>query len=187
MLQNANGLLVLVAPNFRHRQKKCQKKNCKFLWRIFRRLPGRKMAPITKVHRRSPLAPPLVVSFACRRTTNSFLFALSQLENLIEQFFIRHCWLFTTSYPTWAHGIIVTKYLHILGPVLTRQILNLCILRKNLSSFPWYKCARWFFFPPNFVKHYQTSEAPSFCFGGRQFLLDVITVHILRFWQHDLK
>ena len=24
------------------------------------------------------------------------------------------------------------------------------------------------FFPPNFVKHYQTSEAPSSCFGARQ-------------------
>ena len=185
MLQNVNGLLVLVAPNFRHRQKKCQKKNCKFLWRIFPRLPGRKMAPITKVHRRSPLAPPLIVSFACRRTTNSFLFTLSQLENLIKQFFIRHCWLFTTSYPTWAHGIIVTKYLHILGPVLTRQIF--VYFAKKIVIISVIQVRTVIFFPPNFVKHYQTSEAPSFCFGGRQFLLDVITVHILRFWLHDLK
>ena len=44
----------------------------------------------------------------------------------------------------------------------------LCILRKNLSSFPWYKCARWIFFPPNFVKHYQTSQAPLSCFGAGQ-------------------
>mgnify|MGYP007058644075 CR=1 FL=1 len=53
-----------------------------------------------------------------------------------------------------------------LGPGRTRQFL--CILRKNLSSFPWYKCARWIFFPPNFVKHYQTSQAPSSCFGAGQ-------------------
>ena len=53
-----------------------------------------------------------------------------------------------------------------LGSGRTRQFL--CILRKNLSSFPWYKCARWIFFPPNFVKHYQTSQAPSSCFGAGQ-------------------
>jgi len=52
------------------------------------------------------------------------------------------------------------------GPGHTRQFL--CILRKNLSSFPWYQCAWWIFFPPNFVKHYQTSQATSSCFGAGQ-------------------
>ena len=55
------------------------------------------------------------------------------------------------------------------GPGRTRHFF--CILRKNLSSFPWYKCARWIFFPPNFVKHYQTSQAPSSCFGAGQIFI----------------
>ena len=60
----------------------------------------------------------------------------------------------------------ITIKMHVLGPGRTRQLL--CILRKKLSSFPWNKCARWIFFPPNFVKHYQTSQAPLSCFGAGQ-------------------
>ena len=48
MLQNP--LLVLVAPHFWDRKKKCQKKNWMFVWRIFTRLRGIKMAHITQVH-----------------------------------------------------------------------------------------------------------------------------------------
>ena len=45
------------------------------------------------------------------------------------------------------------------------------------------------FFPPNFVKHYQTSKAPSSCFALEQdkFLSVVKTVQILPFARHDLK
>ena len=47
-----NGFLVLVAPNFRNRSKKCQKKNWMFFGRVFARLRGIKMAhcQFTKVH-----------------------------------------------------------------------------------------------------------------------------------------
>ena len=59
----------------------------------------------------------------------------------------------------------IPEILQLKGP---DAIDNFCFLRKKLSSFPWYKCARWIFFPPNFVKHYQTSQAPSSCFGAGQ-------------------
>ena len=38
-----HGLLVLVAPIFQNRKKKCQNKNWMFFWRGFARLRGRKM------------------------------------------------------------------------------------------------------------------------------------------------
>ena len=44
----------------------------------------------------------------------------------------------------------ITIKMHVLAPGRTRQLL--CILRKNLSSFPWYKCARWIFFPTKFCQ-----------------------------------
>ena len=45
------------------------------------------------------------------------------------------------------------------------------------------------FFAPNFVKHYQTSKAPSSCFGAEQilFLSGAKTIQILQFARHDLK
>ena len=74
-----------------------------------------------------------------------------------------------------------------LGPRRTRQFL--CILRKNLSSFPWYKCARWIFFPPNFVKflppNFHRCRRPAL--ERDKFLPGVKTVQILQFARHDLK
>ena len=54
-----------------------------------------------------------------------------------------------------------------LGPGRTRQMLvyfakKFVIISVILSAHGD------FFFPPNFVKHYQTSEAPSSCFGAGQ-------------------
>ena len=45
-----------------------------------------------------------------------------------------------------------------LGPYALGEFLF--TLQKYLSSVPFYKCGRWFWFLPNFVKHYQTSKAP---------------------------
>ena len=77
ILQNLilqNGLLVLVAPNFWNRWKKCQKKNWMFVWNVFTRLRGSNMARLTKVRLWNPQEPPLVVSFARHRTTNRFYY-----------------------------------------------------------------------------------------------------------------
>ena len=52
------------------------------------------------------------------------------------------------------------------GPDALGKFLS--ILRKHLSSFLWYKCAQWIFFALNFVKRYQTSQAPLSCFGAGQ-------------------
>ena len=51
-----NRFLVLVAPNFRNRWKKCQKKNWMFFGRVFARLRGILMAhcQFTKAHQRNP-------------------------------------------------------------------------------------------------------------------------------------
>ena len=42
------------------------------------------------------------------------------------------------------------------------------------------------FFPPNFVKHYQTSKVPSSALEQDKFLSGVKTIQILQFAQHDL-
>ena len=57
-----NSLLVLVAPIFRNRRKKCQKKNWMFLWRDFARLRGRKWYTVSlqkfinEIHLRAAIA-----------------------------------------------------------------------------------------------------------------------------------
>ena len=63
----------------------------------------------------------------------------------------------------------------------------LFILRKNLSSIPWDKCARWFLDLPNFVKAYQTSKTPSSCLGAGQIFVRREICQICQFTRHDLK
>ena len=53
-----------------------------------------------------------------------------------------------------------------IGPVRTRLIF--IYFAKISVMVPFYKCGRWFWFPPNFVKHYQTSKAPSSCLRAGQ-------------------
>ena len=60
-------------------------------------------------------------------------------------------------------------------------------LRKNLSSIPWDKCARWFLDLPNFVKAYQTSKTPSSCLGAGQIFVRREISQICQFTRHDLK
>ena len=63
----------------------------------------------------------------------------------------------------------------------------LFILRKNLSSFPRDKCARWFLHLQNFVKAYQSSKTPSSCLGAGQIFVRREICQICQFTRHDLK
>ena len=78
------------------------------------------------------------------------------------------------------HEIQVNKGPDALGKVLF-------ILRKNLSSVPWDKCARWFLDPPNFVEAYQTSKKPSSCLRAGQIFVRHEIWQICQFTRHDLK
>ena len=77
-----NGLLVLVEPNFRNWQKKCQKKN----WMFFRKsfcTSARNRDGTLSVYKSSSVKsiwePPLIVSFARCRSTNRFPLSLTPL------------------------------------------------------------------------------------------------------------
>ena len=78
------------------------------------------------------------------------------------------------------HEIQVNKGPDALGKVLF-------ILRKNLSSIPWDKCARWFFDLTNFVEVYQTSKKPSSCLRAGQIFVRHEIWQICQFTGHDLK
>ena len=78
----------------------------------------------------------------------------------------------------------ITIKMHVLRPGRTRQFL--CILRKNLSSFPSYKCARFF---SHQILSSITKLHRRHCPALEQdkFLSGVKTVQILQFARHDLK
>ena len=69
MLQD--GLLVLAAPNFRNRSKKCPKKNLMFFWRVFLHVCEEEGGTYYKSSSMKFIEePPSIVSIALHRTTN---------------------------------------------------------------------------------------------------------------------
>ena len=73
-----NGLLFLVEPNFRNRQRKCQKKNWTFFGRVFAPLRGIAHCQFYKSSSmKSIWEPQLIVSFVRCRSINHFPLCLN--------------------------------------------------------------------------------------------------------------